>query len=245
MAGLYDNAFPLPGNTDGTLLPLTGNEYIAADTQLPNGENPQTEGLTLDLIAGYMGGSLPLTASKFYGVPRGATPGTVLTVTGTLYAYPFYIATPVTIKTLNLNTTTGQTGGAAHIGLYADNGLGYPGALVANSDGGALIATSGAAGQHNTVNLNLNSGWYWLASIFTASGTFPTVSSIATGYASDSHALLGSDTLAHLIATSSEATSGIQVAATYGALSGINGGVFPASATLTIAADTPLVVLGT
>ena len=155
------------------------------------------------------------------------------------------MAAPTLIKTISVDTTTGQTGGAARIGLYADNGAGYPGALVAGSDGGALIATSGAAVQSNTINLTLQSGWYWLASIYTASGTFPTVASIAASYSPSTTSELGSDTAAHFFAASAQAATGISVAATYGSLSSINSGAFPSGATLTLNAATPLLALGT
>lgn len=227
-------------------LPFTGNERFPLDTQLAAGALPEMEAASLSQISSYMGGNVPLVASRFYGVPRGATPGTLLTVTGTLYAYPFYLSGPTTLVTLGMYTTSGQTGGAARIGLYTDNGAGYPGNLVSGSDGGALACTSGAAIQNNTVSLTLAGGWYWLASIFTASSTFPTVASAAVSYGSAMNSFLGSDTAAHLIATSAQAASGISITGqTYGALSGINSGVFPSSATLRLNLDTPLLVLGT
>lgn len=226
-------------------LPLTGNERFPVDTQLAAGALPETEAVSTSQLASMMGGSLPMAATRFYGLPPGQTPTTFLTVTGTLYAYPFYIAAPILIKTVGVYTTTGQTGGAAHAGLYYDNGAGYPGNLVPSSDGGALIATSGAVSQTNTVNLTLQAGWYWLASIFTASGTFPTMAAADTIYAPATGAQLGFDTAAHLIASSGEAPTGYTVAATYGALIGINSGVFPASATINYNAKIPLVTLGT
>lgn len=240
MSGLYTNGMSL------ATLPFTGNERFPLDTQLSAGAFPETIAASLSQVANIMGGSLTPAANRFYGLPRGATPGTVLTVTGTLYAYPFYIASPTLVKTVGVYTTTGQTGGAAHAGIYADNGSGYPGTLVTGSDSAALIATSGAANQANTVNLTLQAGWYWLASIYTATTTFPTVASVATGYAAASNALLGSDTAAHLIATSAQAASGIAITGqTYGSLAGINAGAFPTGATLTLNADTPMLQLGT
>jgi hypothetical protein len=241
MSGLYTNGFPL------SALPFTGNERLPLDTNLTAGAQPESEAATLSQLSSYFGGNLPLVASRFYGLPAGATPGTLLTVTGTLYAYPFYIAGPSTIKTLGIDTTTGQTGGGAFIGMYTDNGAGYPGSLVTSSNNTtALIATSGAAVQNYTPTnpLVLNSGWYWLASIFTATGTFPTVADVSATY-TPLFSQLGADTALHLAATSGQATTGISVAATYGTLSGINGGVFPASATLSVNAGTPLVILGT
>lgn len=238
MSGLYTNGMSL------ATLPFTGNERFPLDTQLASGAIPETEAASLSQIASFMGGNLPMAASRFYGLPLGDTPGTVLSVTGTLYAYPFYIAAATLIKTVGVYTTTGQTGGAAHAGLYNDNGSGYPGTLVSGSDGGALAATSGAVSQTNTVNLTLNAGWYWLASIFTASSTFPTMASVSAVYPSATNGQLGSDTAAHLIATSGEAATGISVAATYGTLLSI-GTSFPTGATLTLNAGTPLVTLGT
>lgn len=228
-------------------LPFTGNERFPLDTNLSAGATPETEAASLSQIANMMGGNLPLAASRFYGLPAGSTPGTLLTVTGTLYAYPYYISGPSTIKTLAIDTTTGQTGGGAFIGIYADNGTGYPGTLVSTSNNtSALAATSGAAVQTYTPasNIALTSGWYWLASIFTASGTFPTVADVSALYTSLS-TQLGSDTALHLAAASGQAATGISVAATYGTLSGINAGVFPTGATLTLNAGTPLVILGT
>ena len=230
------------------VLPLTGNERLPCDTTLGQGINPESEAITTSQLATMMGGNLPMAASRFYGNPIGSTPGTLLTVTGTLYAYPYYIAAPTTIKTFGVYTTTGQAGGAAFIGLYADNGAGYPGALVAGTfNTTALIATSGAAIQNYTPagGTLLQAGWYWMASIFTASATFPTVADISAVYPAATASQLGYDTAAHLIATSAEAPTGISVAATYGTLSGINSGVFPASATVSYNAGTPLVVLGT
>lgn len=227
-------------------LPFTGNERFPLDTNLTAGSLPETEATSMALAANMFGGSLPMAASRFYGLPRGTTPGTLLTVTGTLYAYPYYITSPTLIKTIALDTTTGQTAGSARIGMYADSGAGYPGNLVTGTDGGALIATSGAAVQTNTINVTVQSGWYWLASIFTASGTFPTVASVAVGYGSATNANLGSDTALHMAATSGQAGSGVAITGqTFGALSGINSAVFPSAAALTLNADTPLIILGT
>lgn len=228
-------------------LPFTGNERFPLDTQLTAGATPEMEAASLSQIANMMGGNLPLAASRFYGLPAGSTPGTLLTVTATLYAYPYYIPGPSTIKTIGIDTTTGQTGGGCFLGIYADNGAGYPGTLVTSSNNTvALAATSGAAIQNYTPTggVLLQAGWYWLASIFTASGTFPTVADVSALYTPLS-TQLGSDTALHLAATSGQAATGISVAGTYGTLSGINSGVFPASATLTLNAGTPLVILGT
>jgi hypothetical protein len=238
MSGIYTNGVPL------ATLPFTGNERFPLDTQLSAGAQPESEAASLSQVASMMGGAIPMAASRFYGNPAGNTPTTLLTVTGTLYAYPFYIAAPTLVKTVAFDVTTGQTGGGARIGLYADNGSGYPGALVSGTDGGALIATSGAAVQTNTINVTLQAGWYWCASIYTATSTFPTVAAITGGYGLDLPSQLGSDTAAHFFATSAQAFSSVTVAATYGSLLSINSGVFPSGAALTVT-GAPLLALGT
>lgn len=49
--GLYTNGFPQAGSVANTL-PLTGNELIPADTQLPSGLNPQTESISINQLTG-------------------------------------------------------------------------------------------------------------------------------------------------------------------------------------------------
>jgi len=181
---------------------------------------------------------LPWAKGRFYGLPPGATLEPLLTVTGTLYAYPIYIPNPISVATLNLNVSTGQTGGAAHLGIYQDAG-GYPGALVYDSGAVSAVSTAVATATPATPPV-LTPGWYWIASIFTASSTFPSVEAVKTLYTGTISNELGYDTAAHALAASGEAVTGISVAGTYGALPAI----FPASATLTLNADTPAVAIG-
>lgn len=185
--------------------------------------------------------ALPWIASQFYGLPKGATPGTLLTVTATLYAYPLYIPGNVPIKTIGIYSSTGQTGGAGHAGIYTDAN-GVPGSLVTGSDSGALAATANTTAATATYGtpITLPKGWYWLGSIWTASSTFPTVGAVATGYANELPNQQGFDTIAHAVATSAQAPTGVTAAGTYGALPA----TFPA-ATLQLNAAQPLVLLGT
>ncbi len=224
-----------PGVPDAPT-PLTGNEKFLVDTYLDSGQYPQS-GLVSpnDLSARF---NLPFVTGRFYGVPLGCTPVAVLTVTATLYAYPVYIPSEVTISTFNIGVTTGQTGGAAHVGIYADDG-GYPGDLI--YDSGAISGlTSTIVVTKTGVATTLNAGVYWIASIFTASGTFPSVTGSTANYSLGLNSLLGSDTAAHALATSGEAATGISVAGTYGALPA----TFTAGATLTLNAATPIIALG-
>ena len=183
---------------------------------------------------------LPFVKGRFYGIPACATPAALLTVASVLYAYPVYIPQPTTIATLNLSVTTGQTGGAAHIGIYQDNG-GYPGALIYDSGSNTgLTGTAVLTVTPTTGSVVLTPGWYWLATAFSASSTYISVAGSGTTYTQTISSMLGSDTAAHALATSAENATGIQVAFTYGALPA----TFTTAATLTQGAATPLVALG-
>jgi hypothetical protein len=268
-AGNFFNQTTTPNPDQGTYttnLPLispTLGVKIPADVPSHDGIQPSTG----FIYAGSFGAPLgPWVTGQFYGT-MGSTTEAVQTVTATLYATPVFIPNLVTVKSLNLSVTTGETGGAADIGIYADNGAGYPGTLV--YDSGALTTLTGTAVKTQTLsttaapaigvafnetttlgvttsggsplaNNQLVPGLYWFASIFTASSTFISVVGIDPVYTNFQNALLGQDTAAHALATSGEAATGISVAGTYGALPL----TFPASATLTLNAATPTFVLG-
>lgn len=180
-----------------------------------------------------------LVTGRFYGVPTGVTPAALLTLASTLYAYPIYIPSECTVSTLGLSCTTGQTSGQGRVGIYSDNGLGYPGAL--NYDSGAMsLVSSSTLPTVTGVNTALKPGVYWLASIFTATGTYPSVAGTGVAYTNPIGGMTGYDTAAHALATSAQAISGISVAGTFGALPTS----FTSGATLTLNAATPLVVMG-
>lgn len=187
-------------------------------------------------------GMLPWVAARFYAAPPGSTNGTILTVASTIYAYPIFIPGNVPIATISINSTTGQTGGAGHAGIYADNN-GAPGALVTGSDSGALAATGTAVATATyTTPLTLTRGWYWLASTYTASGTYPTVEGITALYPGNPNAMIGAGSAADALTASGTATSGVSATFTYGALPA----AFPSAGyAITKNATTPGVILGT
>lgn len=246
------------------LLTLVGSEKIENDVPSHDGISPSSG---FAYSGSFLGASLPAVTTRFYGLPMGATPVAVLTVTATLYAYPVFIPNTVTVASLNISVTTGQTGGACHIGIYTDS-AGYPGSLVYDSGavsgltsttvvtqtlstaggapgaGSAFNMTSqfGITGSNgaNLANNVLTPGWYWIATIFTATTTFPSVIGATANDGSSLNALLGSDTAAHLLATSGQSATGISVAGTYGALPY----TFTSGATLTLNAATPIIAVG-
>lgn len=232
----------LTNGVTAATLPFTGNELLSLDTELAAGVNPQTEAASLTQLAAYFGGNLPMVTGRFYGIPQGSTQAAYTTITATLYAYPIYVPNTVTVTTLSVGCTTGQTGGACHMGIYADNGAGYPGALV--YDSGAVAGLTTAVVVTNTpaaaLRPTLKAGWYWLASIFTASGTFPDVTASTAIYASALNAQIGSTTAALALTVSADAVSGISVAGTYGALPT----TFTAAAAPRPNLSTPVIILG-
>lgn len=190
-------------------------------------------------------GDVPLVAARFYGIPMGSTQAAVLTVSGTLYAYPVFIPNKIALQTLNISVTTGQTGGKVRAALFYDN-AGYPGAIVAGTDSGDLAATSTAVGTSGTLNVTLSPGVYWVGIIATASSTMPSVIGATAVYPNSLVAQLGFDTAAHALATSGEASTGIALTGqTYPATNmATSFPTFPASAALTLNATTPIAALG-
>jgi hypothetical protein len=234
MSGVFTPGLP------SVTLPFTGNETLPLDTNLGQGQNPESEKATLSQLLAYLGASAPVVAGRFYNGISGLTTTTLLTVASTLYAYPVYIPGNLPIKTLNISVTTGQTGGAAHIGIYQDNGAGYPGALIYDSGAITGLTSTAVSTITPTTPLTIGGGLYWIATEFTATSTFITVEAISALYTNGLPATLGYDTAAHALVSSGEAPSGISVTNTYGALPA----TFPSSATLTLNAGTPIIALG-
>lgn len=96
--------------------------------------------------------------------------------TGTLRAVPFY--TPVALSVARIGaeiTAAGDAGGRLRLGVYADNGSGFPGALVI--DAGTIAADAVATAEATLASpVTLTPGWYWLAAVVQAvTTTQPTV----------------------------------------------------------------------
>ncbi len=189
--------------------------------------------------AGYAG--LPFVTGRFYGVPAGVTPVALLTVASVLYAYPVFVPNTVTLAAFQASVTSGQTGGKLEMGIYRDNGAGYPGALVAGTDTGDLDGTGTAVVGPTNLAVSLTPGWYWIAIQAAATSTMPSVAGGTVSYATELGKLLGSDSAAHNLAAGSQALGGIKkTALTYAPLLT----TFPAGAVLVLNAGVPLASLG-
>ncbi len=183
---------------------------------------------------------------QFYGLPSGATQAAVLTVAGDLYATPVFIPNAVNLDSVSYSVTTGQTGGKVRGALFYDNGAGYPGAIVPDTDTGDLDATGTAVVGSSSVDVDLPAGWYWIGTIATATTTKPSVIGTTATYANGYNALLGSDTAADALATASKVSTGIvKTSQTYPAVDmATSFPTFPAGAALQINVTTPIAALG-
>lgn len=102
---------------------------------------------------------LPMrTGGTFYYSSLFIGGGNTAAVRNTLYATPFYVATPTTFVSIGV-VTTGTASALVDLGIYADAG-GVPGALVLDA-GTVSTATSGF--KTITISKKLTPGWYWLA----------------------------------------------------------------------------------
>lgn len=119
-------------------------------------------------------------------------------------------------------TAAGDAGSTVRIGIYADNGNGYPGALVADC---GTIPGDAVAVAEITVNLTLNPGLYWVGMcVQGVTTTQPTVRTASTLHPINPPAPLGTSAPA---GTSVE-TSGFAAVTVTGALPA----TFPASVNL-------------
>jgi hypothetical protein len=240
------NYFKIPASLEVTELACkSGNTYLVVNGIVSNVASQDC----LDILAlggrqvggPAVGARLSWVAGRFYTGLSGLTPATLLTVASTIYAYPLYIPGNAPLQSLNIDVTTGQTGGKVRAALYNDLN-GAPSSLVAGSDTGDLAGTGTAVVGSSAIALSIPEGWYWAAVQAMASSTMPTVESTTANAALELSRDLGFDTAAHAFATSAQFLGGVSAASTYGAMPAN----FPtASYALGLGATAPLVVLGT
>ena len=90
---------------------------------------------------------------------------------GTLRATPFWVSDPLRLTKLGAEVTeAGSPGSTYHLGIYGDDGTGYPGDLVL--DAGAIAADRRAV-QEMTIAQELPPGLYWIAGAVQGGGTTP------------------------------------------------------------------------
>jgi hypothetical protein len=127
----------------------------------------------------------PLASGTYYYPISPLAVGTSSTLgVGFLHVTPWIVGQPTSIARLCAEVSgAGEAGSKVRLGLYADAGTNYPGALVV--DGGTINGDS-ATVQEVTVAVTLAPGQYWLAAavqvvvttqptVRTASGWLPPV----------------------------------------------------------------------
>jgi hypothetical protein len=109
----------------------------------------------------------------------------------TLYAMPFIVARTTKFDTISFELTTTGAGSNARVGVYADTGNCYPGALI--FDSGNVSTASGTGVKDTTITSSLqvfNPGLYWLT--YENSATVPQIRILpASGYYAFSPGALG------------------------------------------------------
>jgi len=167
------------------------------------------------------------------GLSSGATLGTTFTgVADVIKAVPFIVEKVSTFDTIYAEVTTLLAAGRFRVGIYADDGNMYPGALIAGSDV-AEMTTDATGVKTNTfvTPIILQPGLYWLVWVANTAGTavyraLPTTAIMP---------LLG------MISTMGATSQGTHWtgAFTYAALPA----TFPAGATINAAVTTPMVLV--
>jgi hypothetical protein len=102
------------------------------------------------------------TLNQWYTSPsNGTTMGTAALTTNRLRAIPFIVSKTTTIDQMAIRVTT-LGAGNARIGIYADDGNNYPGALVVDA-GSLSVATVQVVTYTGGLPITIEPGLYWLA----------------------------------------------------------------------------------
>jgi hypothetical protein len=116
--------------------------------------------------------------------PQVYTAGTPLqVVANSLYMIPFVVGVQHQFTAIGVNLTIGGVGGTpvVRMGIYADNGAGYPGALI--QDCGTTAATGTGAITITGLTQTLAPGLYWLGVVSQGATTQPTFTTPTAVYA--------------------------------------------------------------
>jgi hypothetical protein len=100
----------------------------------------------------------------YYPTPNSTQNATVTMTLSQLRAVPFRVDKTTTWDRIGFEqTTVGAAGALIRLGIYADDGLGAPGALTL--DAGTVAADSGTGIKTITISQQLTPGVYWLAAV--------------------------------------------------------------------------------
>lgn len=174
----------------------------------------------------------------FYGPVNETLTTGFLTVASVLYFHPLYVPQRATIASISCNVTTGQTGGKARMGIYGNRNARPSRLLFAAAEVTGLTAPGAGTGALTTAVLD--PGWYWLAGVFGATTTMPSVVGISQSLPSRVNQLLGSASVANCLAVATtNLGTGLSGTFTYDVLPDL-----PPTLSLRTAAATPAFCLG-
>lgn len=131
---------------------------------------------------------LDTTITNYFNIPMPATGYYLLTTSpaatntsntfgnGTLRVLPWVVTKPITITKIGAEVSViGDVGSKLRLGIYADNGNSYPGALVLDA---GQIAGDSATPQELATSTTLQSGVYWIGgAVQSVTTTQPTIRS--------------------------------------------------------------------
>lgn len=104
----------------------------------------------------------------------GAVASLAIGSNGQAHAQALFVATQQTFSHIGLATTVAATGaGVVDLGVYTDNGSGYPASLV--QDVGPTTVTTGVGAISVAFAITLSPGLYWVAGVFSGATTQPSV----------------------------------------------------------------------
>lgn len=92
-----------------------------------------------------------------------ATPNTILIAANTLRAYQIFVSSTIIITEINSEVTSAVAGTKYRWGIFNDNGINYPGALVTGSDAGEYDSATTGNKPSGTLAITLTPGIYWVA----------------------------------------------------------------------------------
>lgn len=143
--------YTLPSWAD---FPSTATPVDAANLTLLNDAIDDLDDRVTDL-------TMPVPASgQYFWAMSGANTSTATLGNGNLRLHPWYVPRSLSITRIGADVgTVGEAGSKFRLGIYADNGNGYPGALVV--DAGQINGDS-ATVQELTISQTLAPGLYWI-----------------------------------------------------------------------------------
>jgi hypothetical protein len=119
-------------------------------------------------------GSLPRASGRYYITPPSAPSASSALGQNNVRCLADYFSQTVTLTRIGTGVTViGDVGSKVRLGIYGDDGTGWPGTLVVDA---GQIAGDSATDQELTISTAIGPGWYWFCGVVqSAATTQPTV----------------------------------------------------------------------